>query len=867
MKTIYLIGWSVFIIIAFTSSGTIAQSDYISDQTELTNIITLGDSLDHKWQLEEALSYYHTALDMAKANHLTKQEADLNSKIAQIYFKWSQFRKALNCWENALTVYKAIGDKKGEAECLYKIGSTNKYWSKILKAIVFCEKSIEICKAIGDDQCEAYNLCTMGATYTQLARYHEALNCLEQSVKIFKDFGDKQGEAEALLQLGNVYYQINDYTIAREYYQKSMAIFKESGDLLNEKRAQMGLAKYYNTEHEFERAMEIYNQTYQISRIIKNRYLEAMSLNGKGTIHYNLAGKKGWSWENRDLNKLRESIEYYNLSMEIFRELGCKINVAVNLEAIGFAYFQLREWDKSLENYEKSLLIFEELNSKNNIQTLLWRIGWCYERQKQHDKADDYYAESIRLVDDIRKTFNSEALKINYIQRVFSRYQFIIRTLLEEGKFEKAFEFSERCRARSFLDILASSEVKLGKNRHADFFRKEEEFREFKEEIEKQIAFADDDTAQVANLRGKLEQEWESINDMIEEKRQFEPELVSMVFVDPITLPEIQSNLDDETTLLEYYIGKYNCIWLITKNNFCGFKFEVSADSIDAMIKAFRNAVISGSPLYRRSRDLYDFLFAPVENQINTTKLIIVPYRSLHYVPFQALQDKEGKYLVEKYQISYLPSASVLKYFEPKKRPKGETLLALGNPKSDNESYKPVPFTEQEVLNIAELHPQNLVLTEADATESNFRKYAPQYDILHFACHSELNSSAPLLSNLLLAPGGEHDGVLNVYELFTMDLNAYLVTLSACQTGLGNLMEGEELMGLSRAFIYAGTPSVICSLWAINDNATAYLMTQFYKNLKIYDKAESLQRAQLATKEKYVETYYWAPFILIGDSE
>lgn len=159
------------------------------------------------------------------------------------------------------------------------------------------------------------------------------------------------------------------------------------------------------------------------------------------------------------------------------------------------------------------------------------------------------------------------------------------------------------------------------------------------------------------------------------------------------------------------------------------------------------------------------------------------------------------------------------------------------------------------------------MLTGAEATEDRFRELAPNYDVLHLACHADLNSAYPLFSALLLAPGQQQDGELDVHEIFTLDLHAYLIVLSGCQTGLGCLTNGDELVGLARAFIYAGTPSILSSLWMVEDESTAYLMQQFYEHLKYTDKAEALRQAQIAAKKKYPDLRSWASFELIGDTE
>jgi CHAT domain-containing protein len=198
---------------------------------------------------------------------------------------------------------------------------------------------------------------------------------------------------------------------------------------------------------------------------------------------------------------------------------------------------------------------------------------------------------------------------------------------------------------------------------------------------------------------------------------------------------------------------------------------------------------------------------------------------------------------------------------------RGQTLLALGNPAGGGADYTPLPLAAAEAQQIAALYSYSRVLTGDQASEEAFKHLAPEYDILHLACHGDLNSAYPMYSGLLLAPGGEEDGKLQVHEIFSLELSASLVVLSGCQTGLGHLTTGDELVGLSRAFIYAGTPSVLSSLWMVEDQSTAYLMSRFYQHLRSSDKAEALRLAQQETRARYPELHAWASFVLIGDHE
>jgi len=243
-----------------------------------------------------------------------------------------------------------------------------------------------------------------------------------------------------------------------------------------------------------------------------------------------------------------------------------------------------------------------------------------------------------------------------------------------------------------------------------------------------------------------------------------------------------------------------------------------------------------------------------------------------------------------------------MKFTTAKRRARrGERVLALGNPKLEV-SKVGLKFAELEAKKIKKLYPQSTVLLKKEATEESVKDFSTKYDILHFATHVELNEKDPLSSAILLAKDGKDDGRLTVKEIFEMELNADLVVLSGCETGLGKLSRGDEFVGLTRAFIYAGTPSVVASLWKVEDSSTAALMGSFYKNLKTMSKSEALRQAQLdlirgkvgadllamrgvggitkgggtpevaslspaSTSLSAAHPYFWAPFVLVGDGK
>jgi CHAT domain-containing protein len=263
---------------------------------------------------------------------------------------------------------------------------------------------------------------------------------------------------------------------------------------------------------------------------------------------------------------------------------------------------------------------------------------------------------------------------------------------------------------------------------------------------------------------------------------------------------------------------------------------------------------------------LYDLLIAPLSNVMEQhEQLIIIPHGLLHYLPFHALHNGQS-YLLQRHTISYLPVASLLRYCQ--RTPSGTTdTVVLGH------SYGgALPHTLQEAQNIAEILGGHIAL-EDDATLASLQSKAVNCRLLHLAAHGDFRPDNPLFSGLALAGGS-----LTTLDIFGLSLQASLVTLSACQTGRSVVGGGDELLGLMRAFFYAGASSLLLSQWTVEDRSTAQLMTTFYTELaKGATKGKALRSAQLefiadhtsptdTATSRYAHPYFWAPFFLVGDA-
>ncbi len=341
--------------------------------------------------------------------------------------------------------------------------------------------------------------------------------------------------------------------------------------------------------------------------------------------------------------------------------------------------------------------------------------------------------------------------------------------------------------------------------------------------------------------------------------------------------------LDEQTTLIEYFVPDPRLERLIEMPvtalviNKAGMELvslPSTSTEIANEVEYFRGLLdknIDLSETNQKAAELHAKLMAPLQPYIQHKNLIIVPHGVLHYLPFAALRDgATDRYLIADYTITYVPSASVMPILLDNRNPNHHRLLALGNPDTS------LDYAEQEVSQIASLY-GTIPLLQAQATEQQIHEQAARFDVLHLAAHGNLQTYEPLQSHMVLAPSdsadgqacsdGRCDGKLTVREVYGLNLaDTNLVVLSACKTDLGAQSAGDEIIGLTRAFLYAGTPTVITTLWNIEDETSAQLMKSFHQTwLEGLPTAHALRQAQLETMRSHPHPYYWAAFVLHGD--
>ena len=475
----------------------------------------------------------------------------------------------------------------------------------------------------------------------------------------------------------------------------------------------------------------------------------------------------------------------------------------------------------------------------------------------QKSVAEDMLKKAIDVIEKQRSSINSEAGRIGFVGDKQTVYAELTALLLADGRYAEAFAYVERAKARALVDLLASQkDIKS----HGG---QTEQIKTTLSELNK----AENDLTFVAQAQNKEGQnKTRSIVLALKKDLQEKvPELASLVSVTTPATVEIQSMIKDDETLLEYYsTGKEWYIFILTGKTIVAQRLPVTdlENNIDALRKNITTRNLPGFNQY--SRTLYRQIFALAAPTIKTKKLIIVPHGSLHYLPFAALSDGE-EYLIDRFSIRMLPSAGILIFLQKRMNQEDRGALIFGNPKLDDPKYD-LKFAQDEALAIGKIIPKSNVLLRSEASKTNLQYYGSQYSVIHLAVHGVFDLDKPLNSALLLAADRNNDGLLRASDLYNLSLNADLVTLSACETALGKVATGDDVVGFTRGFLYAGARSLISSLWQVDDEATRDLMVNFYNNLSKMSKDEALRQAQLKVKKQYPPPYYWAAFLLTGSA-
>lgn len=523
--------------------------------------------------------------------------------------------------------------------------------------------------------------------------------------------------------------------------------------------------------------------------------------------------------------------------------------------------FMLAKSHYETGDYVRARALYEaflKIPGVENFNSILWKalhdLGNINRKDKQSGPAVKQFKHAIELIERQRASIDAESNRIGFIGDKQEVYQDLVSVLVQAGRAEEAFAYAERGKARALVDLLATKKS-FGGRQDPQMVRGL--LDELDELERKSLLLASADTGGRATR---------SIKDTQKEILATAPELGTLVTVSTLGASEILSLLKPDEALVEYFYqgdGDGN-VYAFVLTGGSVKAFTLPAKGLEGDVGNFRTAIDAHktNDWEKWSAKLYDRLIAPLRRAIGNAKhLTIVPHGALHYLPFNALKPRNGKFLIEGHTIRLLPSASVSKFLNKSTTPTAG-LLVFGNP--DRSDAPALPGAENEARAIAKLWPDSKVILRKNATESLLKRSAGAFKYLHLASHGQFNPDDPLKSRMLLSADNDNDGDLTVPEIYDLKLNADMVVLSACETALGEVKNGDDVVGLNRGFLYAGAKSIVGSLWPVPDNPTKDFMVDLYTNLKSMDQRTALQKAQLTNLRKYKHPIAWAAFQMTG---
>ncbi|MEP6496875.1 CHAT domain-containing protein [Microcoleus vaginatus ZQ-A3] len=786
----------------------------------------------------KTIEYGQQQLAIAREIKHRQLEAYALSNLGVAYLNLGNYAKVIEYSQQLLAIAREIKHRQGEAVALGILGGAYGSLGNSAKAIEYGQQTLAIAREIKHRQWEGAALGNLGVAYNSLGNYAKAIEYAQQSLAIAREIKNRQGEGGALGNLGGAYQSLGNYAKAIEYAQQKLAIAREIKNRLDEGRALGNLGIAYNSLGNYAKAIEYAQQQLVLAREIKNRRGEGAALNNLGNAY-------------RDLGNSAKAIEYTQQFLAIARSIQDRQGEAVALGNLGVAYESLGNYAKAFDYGQQSLTIAREIKDRQGEGAALNNLGATFLKAGNPTEAEKMLIDGIQVWESMRQMLGSnDGHKVSIFEGQARTYKLLQQVQVAQNNPIAALEIAERGRARAFVDLLTQ--------------------RLSSSDANPVIASApnQDQIRQIAKAQNATLVQYSIIYDEFQIQGKSQPR---------------------ESALY---------IWVIQPTGEITFR-EVDLKPLWQKHNASLASLIVGNQefLAVRSRSslgstqpqpdlptLHQLLIDPIANLLPkdpNAHVIFIPQRSLFQVPFPALQDANGTYLIEKHTILTAPSIQVLDLTRQQrqklaqKQSNSDRALVLGNPTMPSVSLSPgepkqqlspLPGAEAEAIAIAPLL-NTQAITGAQGTKAAIVQKMPQASIIHLATHGLLDDVRGLGSAIALAPSGSDDGLLTAEEIFDMKLQANLVVLSACNTGEGRIT-GDGVIGLSRALISAGVPSVIVSLWAVPDAPTSELMQVFYQNLQNNpDKAQALRQAMLTTMKTHPGPRNWAAFTLIGEAE
>ncbi len=805
---------------------------------ELLSLVDLGWSEVCAQDLELAAAHFEQALDVARSLGEARQEVRVLNLLGLAHRRLDRHAEAAESYRAALGLAQRVHHRSGESIAAHNLAVLFQMRGEAEKALDFYERARVIQRQLGQTSQEADTLRNLGSCYMLLGRLPDALDVLHRALKLSTAVTDSFKVARTLNTIG----------------------------------------WYQHLNGQPERAIRYFRRALKVRGDVEPDFTTAGTLDRMGTA-YAAMGQR------------QQAADAYGRALEILRRDGYRLGAGHTLANLCRLHELAGELEAGLETCGRSLEIMQRVGDANGEAYALYLRARLELRRGDRSSALADIEETLDRVEQLRAAAGSETTQIAFFADQFMYYEFYIDLLMELHRREplagwnvRALEATERSRARSLLELLAVASTDIQRGVDPALLEGERWLVARIEQKEEQRRSGEESEATERELR-ELLREYDNIRHRI---RLASPAYAAHTRPQPIGLEQIQRLLEDGTLMCAYSLGEERSfLWVIDPTGLESYELPPRAE-IERLARAWyellsdrnRQSAAKGQR-QKIARGLSDVLLRPIATRLGDQRLVILSEGALQYIPFAALPmpaetSAKTRPLLFGHEVVHLPSASALALLRDQMsgRPLAPGIVAVvANPVLGSD-WGPLPHSSREAASILALASGRTLLIEGlEANrETILSGVLAGYRIVHFATHGVVDASHPELSGLVVSQldelGSPGSAFLRFHEIYNLELPAELVVLSACSTALGREIRGEGLVGLTRAFYYAGVPRVVVSLWNVADEATAVLMERFYRNLlrNGLGPAAALREAQLEMwREGEWQPYHWAGFLLQGE--
>jgi CHAT domain-containing protein/Tfp pilus assembly protein PilF len=871
-----------------------------------------GKTLSHLGLLYRDMSEYSRAIEyfrkaIAVGHELNDRilEASSRNNLGLVYDDRGEYRLSLEEYNRALELYRGTGSEGGISDTIGNIGGQHLLLGDYSEALRYYQEALAIDERLKLKIGISQDLENIGLCYIGLGRASEAIQTLDRAIRLATEAGLKKEAADSQKAKGSALVQLGKYNQAFDQFHQALQAYEQAGlkqesieglgDLGN---LEIRLGDAGSAEKEFRRALELSRAINHPRGVIyslialgdlewrRKRFTEAAALYKDALARATEANDRAatasahlqLALAYRDLKRFEDAAVEIKPALEIARAIQARPLEAQALYVQGEVERFVGREDEALTRFTSGEALVAQIADPELGWRLAYARGQALEALNRNEEALSAYQSAVKIIEQVRSELREERFRAGYIEDKYQVYVTLVQLLLKLGKADEAFVTAERLRARSYLDLLSRGQPPV---RDDSQRQKETGLRNRIRELQRKLE--EEANRPSPQRRGEAFELFSK--ELADAERSYENFLDDLLRTDPnyaavraLKVPNVdalKSQLPAGTALIEYVLAENSLeIFVLTGGELRARSIPVRASDMKSRVEFLRDVLLrkKTNEWQAPAKSLYQTLIAPIEEAgwlRGINRIYIVPHAILHYLPFAALV-KNGvggtRFLVDDYVLAYLPAAAALVY-GGKAATSSSSVLAMA-PSSTRLRY-----TQKESQDVSGFFPkQHMLLLGGRATESAFKRLANNYDVIHLATHGYFNKLNPLLSGVALEADGENDGRLEVHEILSLRLNAKLVTLSACDTALGSgyfaeVPAGDDLVGLTRAFLFAGSPTVLASLWEINDLSAVHFMHGFYRQLGQTDKANALAKAQRDTRLRggiYRHPYYWGAFVLVG---